>query len=221
MVKSDKFDLKGKQNINFSWSHGVALLFHWHQMPCCSGIGQIDSQREIKDDICLLHIKQLLQWWFSRLQGSVSHSRLQQALTWVEQNGITCNQKLVSPFYFVVLFFCLLIFFTLDCFFINLRPVSCSAASFPWEQDLVCKEVNLSLAYKLSCQFRRTKVVSSDRARDNTASKKKKTNHQILNLPVSGSWFNEVDPRQRGRATAARSRGEQGGVEHVAQNLLN
>ena len=57
MVKSDKFDLKGKQNLNFSWSHGVALLFHWHQMPCCSGIGPIDSQREIKDDICLLHIK--------------------------------------------------------------------------------------------------------------------------------------------------------------------
>ena len=56
-VKSDKFDLKGKLNLNFSWSHGVALLFHWHQMPCCSGIGQIDSQREIKDDICLLHIK--------------------------------------------------------------------------------------------------------------------------------------------------------------------
>ena len=39
-------------------------------------------------------------------------------------------------------------------------------------------------------------------------------------LPVSRGWFNKVDPWERSRSTATRSGREQGGVEHVAQNLL-
>ena len=39
-------------------------------------------------------------------------------------------------------------------------------------------------------------------------------------LPVSRGWFNEVYPWERSRSTATGARWEQGGVEHIAQNLL-
>ena len=51
------------------------------------------------------------------------------------------------------------------------------------------------------------------RVPDQIEKKKKK---EMIIVPVSRGWFNEVDARQRSRAKAG---GEQGSVEHVTQNL--